>query len=146
MFLKLRLQAKSVGLFHRKTGLVCHSIVCAVLWGGGLQTLCLSNYYIPMKFRNAAHLTAGARHSKGDPCVDCICPLTSAKQLESVGVRPCSLASAKQWNSVLTTGPMLVLKEGATSELSHLQNGVCQCLHLWGEFQISPDPLAGTIR
>ncbi|XP_030179626.1 LOW QUALITY PROTEIN: carboxypeptidase O [Lynx canadensis] len=96
-----------------------------------------------MKFRNAAHLTAGARHSKGDPCVDCICPLTSARQLESVGVRPCSLASAKQWSSVLTTGPMLVLKEGATSELSHLQNGVCQCLHLWGEFQISPDPLAG---
>lgn len=95
MFLKLKPQAKSTGLFHKKTELVFQSIVCAV-------TLPSTVFPIPMKLRNAAHLATRARRSRGNPCVDCTCPLTSAGPLESVGGRARSLASERQQENVLT--------------------------------------------
>lgn len=48
-----------------------------------------------------APLAIRAGH-QGETCMDCVCPLALARQLESVVGRTCSLASERQLENVLT--------------------------------------------
>lgn len=92
---RLKLQAKYIGLFHRKTGVMFHSLVCSALGWRPTKDY-LSNFYSPIELREASLLGYQAQVIKEYLLYELYMPLTLTRQLESVGGWVCSLFLERQ--------------------------------------------------